>query len=1361
MKYAYLLILILLIGCVPAAKDIKGSATIDSRTPTISIASSATVLEAAGTTTLSVSINRVSANTISVPFTLYGTATPSGTDYNLVAGTTATTGAITISPGQLIGSKVLQITSDATVEGNETIIAIFGTPTNAVMGSNTSQTLTIIDDDVTSSLPSVSFSASFQTGTEASGAGVSLTANMTGGPTTFDVYVPFTINSTSTATSNLEYSISASYIKIPAGATNASITVTVIEDTLFEGGTTSYETVIFNMGTPVNAYAGATTTQTLYIYDNEGFPSVSFSSATQAVTESNTTLTVITSLSAASSVPVYIQVEQTGGTASGAGIDYNFSPTAQSLMIPANTLSTTTSFTIVNDSVYEGAVAETAVLTLTVTAPAGITVGTGTQTISITDNESAPVVSFNSSSITLSETVGTIDVPFTVSGASQNAFTLSFAVSGTAIGVNGTPADHSLNTSTGGTVSVAANATSGMISFTVVNDNYGETNESIILDLSAGANYTVSSTASNYAITLVDDDPTPTISFTQSATTINEGNAGTQTVTLTVGLSNPSGTTVSAILTEFGSATGAGVDYTLTNTAVTIPATQSSTTVSIQIVGDTLYETNETLVLTLDSITNANAGTYTSHTISITNDDSVPALSFAVSGSAIGEASGSSITLTATTAVSGVDITIPYSLTGTATAGTDYNPPTSATGSISIAAGATTGVLTITPIDDVIYEGTETIIITTQTPTNASGTTIASITLMDDEPVPTVSFTTTSSAITEELTTQVLTLSLDFASSSYVYVPFTVSGTATNGADYGLNNGLVVFTPGSVSQTINVPIYEDTIDEATETIIVGYTTATGASVSLTASNHAISITDDDILVSFTSSSAITSEGAILTMTIEVVDTPTNLAPANISGDLTYSGTATNGTDYTTPPASFTITAGTSSTTLAISMTQDTYNENTETIVPLMSSVTNAITGTNASISITLSSSDPVTSISGGLQHTCVLVNQDSATNHVKCWGLNSDYQTGDADNANNIGDTANEVGATLASITLATSPSVLTSGRNHNCVVLSTGAVQCWGDNIYGQLGNGSAPTDSAAAVTPTISGTAIDIAAGDNHTCLINSIGQVQCWGLNSSGQLGIDSTTTGTTPGTVVQGLTQSAIQVVAGANHTCALLADNATVKCWGNNSYGQLGLGHSNSIGDSAGEMATNPPLDLSGGGFGGIASLSAGANHTCALSTGGAVKCWGYNGYGQLGQDNTSNYGTSTSPLGASLSAINFGVGVTIQSVKGGGNFTCAVIATTYELKCFGENTYGQLGQENTTSIGTGSVLMSSLDAIDLPTSLDVTDVFLGNAHACAIINNGRVKCWGYNASGQLGRGNTSTIGDGASEMGNSNPELNF
>lgn len=1366
MKFILLLILIILFGCVPAAQEIKGSATVDSRTPTVSIASSTTVLEAGVSSTFSISMNRTSTMTVSVPFTIYGTAT-AATDFTLIGGTNATSGAITISPGSLTGSKSFVITSDAIVEGNESMIIIFGTPTNALMGSNSSQTITIIDDDVTSTLPSVSFSASFQTTGEASGSGISLTANLTGGPATFDVYVPFTVNSTSTATSILEYSLSANNIKIPAGSTNASITVTVIEDTLFEGGTTTYETVIFNMGTPVNAYSGATTTQTLYVYDNEGFPTVSFSTAAQAVTEANTSLTVTASLSAASSVPVTVTVAQTGGTASGAGIDYNFTPTTKTLLIPANTLTTSTNFTVVGDSLYEGAVAETAILTLAVSAPAGVTVGTATQTISITDNESAPVINFNSSTISLSETVGTVNVPVTMTGTSQDPYSVAYAISGTATGVNGSPADHSLNTATGGTLTVPANSSAGVISFTVTNDNYGETSETIVLNLSAGAGYTVGSTSA-YAITLNDDDPTPTISFSQPTTSITEGNSGTQTVTLTVSLSNPSGTTISAIMTESGSATGSGVDYTLPSTTITIPATASSTTVAIDIVGESLYESNETLSLVLGSLTNANAGTYTAHTITITNNDSVPALSFGVSAATMGEASGSSIIFTTTAAsISGADITVPYTLTGTATAGTDYNPPTTATGSISIPAGSTAGTLTITPTDDAIFEGTETITLTTLTPTNASGTTAIAITLLDNEPTPTVSFTTTSAAITEANTTDIATATLDYASSGTVSIPFTVTATATNGSDYALNAGTIVFPAGSTSQTVNTTIYEDTIDESTETVTIAMTSASGATVSPTTSSHAISITDDDVLISFTSSSAITSEGAIVTMTMQVVDTPTHVAPVGgISGSLTYSGTTTDGTDYTTPPSTFSVTAGVGTTTLAISMTQDDYNENTESLTVTMGSLTNAITGTNPAIAISLSSSDPVSAMAIGYQHTCVLVNEDSATNHVKCWGLNDQYQTGDADNSNNIGDTSAEVGATLASINFGgVNPTGIAAGSYHSCALMTNGTIRCWGDGTYGQLGNSAAPADYASPVTPVTSGTAIQVVAGDNHTCILNSAGEVQCWGLNSSGQLGLNNTTTLTAPGAVV-GLTLPAIQIVAGANHTCALLNDYTTVKCWGNNTYGQLGIGSTSNMGDGAGEITALPAVDLStGAGFGGVASISSGANHVCATSTDAStrVACWGYNGYGQLGQNNTSNYGTSATPLGTSLSAIDFG-GAIMSKIRAGGNFTCVVNASSSETKCFGENTYGQLGQENTSSIGNGTsptINSASFDSIDLPVSLDVSDIYLGASHACAVINNGRIKCWGNNASGQLGRGNTSTIGDGASEMGNSNPELNF
>ena len=128
---------------------------------------------------------------------------------------------------------------------------------------------------------------------------------------------------------------------------------------------------------------------------------------------------------------------------------------------------------------------------------------------------------------------------------------------------------------------------------------------------------------------------------------------------------------------------------------------------------------------------------------------------------------------------------------------------------------------------------------------------------------------------------------------------------------------------------------------------------------------------------------------------------------------------------------------------------------------------------------------------------------------------------------------------------------MVSSGSAHNCAVLSSGAVQCWGYNFYGQLGNATT-TNSPTPVTAVGVTTAIAVAAGSSHSCAVLSGGGVQCWGRNSTGQLGNGTSTDSATP-VLVSGI-NTAISVSVGSNHTCAVLS-SGTVQCWGSNSSGQ--------------------------------------------------------------------------------------------------------------------------------------------------------------------------------------------------------------
>jgi alpha-tubulin suppressor-like RCC1 family protein len=222
-----------------------------------------------------------------------------------------------------------------------------------------------------------------------------------------------------------------------------------------------------------------------------------------------------------------------------------------------------------------------------------------------------------------------------------------------------------------------------------------------------------------------------------------------------------------------------------------------------------------------------------------------------------------------------------------------------------------------------------------------------------------------------------------------------------------------------------------------------------------------------------------------------------------------------------------------------------------------------------------------------------------ASGALQCWGANYDGELGNGTNTNS------NVPVKVMGISTATAVAV---GGNYTCALLASGAVQCWGDNNYGELGNGSNMHYSNTPVSVSGISNATAIAAGYYYSCALLASGAVKCWGDNSYGQLG-DGTggpkVVSTTPVTVT-GIS-TAIAIIAGGFHACAVLR-GSSVKCWGLNDFGQLGDGTTTSSNTPVTVHSTYAPI-----------SLSAGSQHTCALFSGGVMTCWGRNYWGQLGQ----------------------------------------------------------------------------------------------------------------------------------------------
>jgi alpha-tubulin suppressor-like RCC1 family protein len=351
-----------------------------------------------------------------------------------------------------------------------------------------------------------------------------------------------------------------------------------------------------------------------------------------------------------------------------------------------------------------------------------------------------------------------------------------------------------------------------------------------------------------------------------------------------------------------------------------------------------------------------------------------------------------------------------------------------------------------------------------------------------------------------------------------------------------------------------------------------------------------------------------------------------------------------------------------------------------------------------------SAAGDVTAVAAGDFHTCALTSEGG----IKCWGENRWGQLGDGTTTNS--NTPVDV-AGLGSGVVA-----IAAGRQHTCAMTTAGGVQCWGRNAEGQLGDGT--TDPSVGRTTPVDvaglGSGVDaISAGRSHTCAVTTAGGVKCWGLNNRGQLGDGTTTDRLTP-TDVPGLGSGVTAIAAGRQHTCAITTAGG-LKCWGHNPWGQLGD-------DRSCGFICPTPVDVSGL-TSGVAAVAAGDDHTCALTTAGGLKCWGVNNFGQLGDGRPTN---SFTPVFDVL-----GLTSGVAAVAAGDDHSCA-LTTAGGVKCWGWNFYGQLGDGTTTDRPT------PVDASGLTSGVDA--IAAGWAHTCAVTTAGGVTCWGENSDGQLGDG---------------------
>jgi hypothetical protein len=223
-------------------------------------------------------------------------------------------------------------------------------------------------------------------------------------------------------------------------------------------------------------------------------------------------------------------------------------------------------------------------------------------------------------------------------------------------------------------------------------------------------------------------------------------------------------------------------------------------------------------------------------------------------------------------------------------------------------------------------------------------------------------------------------------------------------------------------------------------------------------------------------------------------------------------------------------------------------------------------------------------------------------------------------------------------------------------------------------------------------------------------------------------------------------AAASVDAGDGHTCAVSTTGA-VRCWGLGFFGELGHDSRASVGDGGTDRSIADAGDVPLGGS--ATAITAGDNHTCALLSTGAVRCWGYGFYGQLGHDSSANVGDGGTDQSIAA-ADDVPLGGRATAITAGANHTCALL-TTGAVRCWGQGFDGQLGHDTSANIGDGGIDESIKTADDVPLGGNATAITAGIDHTCALLTKEAVRCWGNGGSGQLGHDRPANVGDGGTD----------
>ena len=877
-------------------------------------AAGASVAESAGSVTLSV--NRTSGEgTASVNYSTSNATAQAGADY------TASSGTVSWASGDFAPKTfAVPILEDAIKEPSEFFNVQLSVPDNATLGSPSSATVTITDNDPT---PSITI------------AGVSA-AEGNSGTTPFNFTVSLSNPSSSTITVNYatvngaaiagsDFTAQSGTLTFAPGVTTIALPISVLGDVVNEAN----ETFTVVLSAPSNATIGSSSA-TGTIGNDDAVPSLSIGNVTLAEGNSGTTNFVFpVTLSAASQQTITVNyATATGSAASGS----DFASTGGTLTFAPGVTSQNVTVLVNGDTTNEAD--ETFSVNLSAASNATIAAGTGTGTIANDDS----VVALSIGDVAQAEGTGgttNFTFPVTLSAPSGQSVTVNYATS------DGTALAGSDYTAGSGTLTFAPGVTSQSVTVAVSGDATSEPNETFVVTLSSATQATLADATANGTIN--DDDGAPTLSIAGDSEA--EGNSGTTNFAFPVTLSAPSGQTVTVNYATANGSALAGSDYGATSGTLTFAPGVTLQTINVPVTGDVTNETNETFTVTLSAPSNATVGTGVAAG-TIVNDDSTPSLSIGNASRAEGNSGTANLDFTVTlSAPSEQTVTVNYATaSGSAIAGSDF---TASSGVVTFAPGQTLQTISVPILGDGANENDETFTVVLGTPANASiANNTGTGTIVNDDPLPGVSIGSVSQAEGSSGTTNfTFAVTLSAASDKTITVSYATSdGSAIAGTDYTATSGTLTFAPGVTSQTITVPVSGDTTSEPAETFNVTLSSPVNATVGTAVGTGTIADDDSAPVLAVNNVSAAEGNTGTTTFTFDV----TLSAPSGQTVTVNYAtsnGSAVAGSDYGATSGTLTFAPGVTLQTISVPVTGDATNESDETFTVTLSSSSNAAIAT--------------------------------------------------------------------------------------------------------------------------------------------------------------------------------------------------------------------------------------------------------------------------------------------------------------------------------------------------------------------------------------------------------------------------------